>query len=186
MGFNLIRVWGGGIAERSLFYEAADTIGILVMQDFWHTADNNDFDPSYALSPQDGPYGILFLWQFFERNPGLPGFELTPLSFQPEIGSVSTPEYESLANFLSEEHLCVFPNRGSTSVDTMWAYHKYEGYSTALKDGVIFDHIFDGWGDLGPSDTKEWVDRAGIFQSRSIVLFLKGFQQACGNFMELY
>ena len=32
---NLIRVWGGGIAERDPFYEACDEFGILVMQDFW-------------------------------------------------------------------------------------------------------------------------------------------------------
>ena len=32
MGLNLIRVWGGGITERPMFYEAADRYGIFVMQ----------------------------------------------------------------------------------------------------------------------------------------------------------
>ena len=32
---NLIRVWGGGIAERDPFYEACDEYGLMVMQDFW-------------------------------------------------------------------------------------------------------------------------------------------------------
>jgi mannosylglycoprotein endo-beta-mannosidase len=40
-GFNLIRVWGGGTAERDQFYECADQYGILVYQEFWMTGDNN-------------------------------------------------------------------------------------------------------------------------------------------------
>ena len=41
MGMNLIRVWGGGLTERPEFYEAADELGMLVMQEFWMTGDNN-------------------------------------------------------------------------------------------------------------------------------------------------
>ena len=40
-GLDLIRVWGGGIAERPEFYAAADALGVLVMQEFWMTGDNN-------------------------------------------------------------------------------------------------------------------------------------------------
>jgi len=41
MNLNLIRVWGGGLTERPEFYEACDKYGLLVMQDFWITADCN-------------------------------------------------------------------------------------------------------------------------------------------------
>lgn len=41
MGFNLIRVWGGGLTERPEFYEACDELGVFVMQEFWMTGDNN-------------------------------------------------------------------------------------------------------------------------------------------------
>lgn len=41
MGFNMIRVWGGGIAERTEFFQACDEWGVLVLQDFWMTGDNN-------------------------------------------------------------------------------------------------------------------------------------------------
>ena len=50
MGMNLIRVWGGGLAERPEFYDAADELGVLVMQEFWMTGDNN------------GPMGGNFSW----------------------------------------------------------------------------------------------------------------------------
>lgn len=40
-GLNLIRVWGGGTAERDQFYQCADQLGLLVFQEFWMTGDNN-------------------------------------------------------------------------------------------------------------------------------------------------
>ena len=41
MGFNLIRVWGGGGAERPEFFAACDALGVFVMQEFWMSGDNN-------------------------------------------------------------------------------------------------------------------------------------------------
>lgn len=41
IGFNAIRVWGGGITETASFYNAADRLGLLVYQEFWMTGDNN-------------------------------------------------------------------------------------------------------------------------------------------------
>ena len=40
-GLNLIRVWGGGVAETEAFYDCADRLGLLVYQEFWMTGDNN-------------------------------------------------------------------------------------------------------------------------------------------------
>lgn len=41
MNLNLIRIWGGALAERPEFYEACDKYGLLVMQDFWMSGDCN-------------------------------------------------------------------------------------------------------------------------------------------------
>lgn len=38
-GINLLRLWGGGIAESDRFYELCDEYGILVWQEFWMTGD---------------------------------------------------------------------------------------------------------------------------------------------------
>jgi mannosylglycoprotein endo-beta-mannosidase len=40
-GINAVRVWGGGISETELFYDATDMLGMLVYQEFWMTGDNN-------------------------------------------------------------------------------------------------------------------------------------------------
>ena len=38
-GINLLRLWGGGIAESDYFYQLCDELGILVWQEFWMTGD---------------------------------------------------------------------------------------------------------------------------------------------------
>lgn len=38
-GINMIRLWGGGIAESDYFYSLCDELGILVWSEFWLTGD---------------------------------------------------------------------------------------------------------------------------------------------------
>jgi mannosylglycoprotein endo-beta-mannosidase len=38
-GINLLRLWGGGIAESDYFYQLCDEFGLLIWQEFWLTGD---------------------------------------------------------------------------------------------------------------------------------------------------
>jgi len=42
---NLLRVWGGGLIERELFYELCDSAGILVWQEFVQSSSGLDNEP---------------------------------------------------------------------------------------------------------------------------------------------
>ena len=278
MGMNIIRVWGGGLTERPEFYNAADELGILVMQEFWMSGDNNgrwagkyswpidhtvyldnakdmilmvrnhpsllfwcggnelypvhkspppdiaadlpsliaqydpgrfyiassmsnytNYDPSFALAPKDGPYGILLPSDFYVRNPGLTFWNGTradqlKLSFQPEIGSVSTPSLESLQRFISQEDLLKFPGyatNAETNIDTdattvsmgsSWTFHNYIGFITPnttwrpeLKKP--FNHIHNMFGGQPPANVSEYALAGSIIQMQQYQCLFEGFQQ---------
>ena len=49
LGFNLLRVWGGGILEKELFYQLCDELGLMVWQEFPLSSSGVDDYP-----PEDG------------------------------------------------------------------------------------------------------------------------------------
>ena len=54
-GLNFLRVWGGGVAERDPLFECAAELGLLVMQEFWMTGDNNGRWAGSTSWPLDAP-----------------------------------------------------------------------------------------------------------------------------------
>jgi beta-galactosidase/beta-glucuronidase len=55
---NLVRIWGGGIAETDDFFELADRYGLLVWQDFWVTGDTQG---EFKGSPDWPVQGTVFI-----------------------------------------------------------------------------------------------------------------------------
>ncbi len=51
---NLVRIWGGGIAEPDIFFELADRYGLMVWQDFWITGDTHGEFKGSADYPYQG------------------------------------------------------------------------------------------------------------------------------------
>lgn len=71
----------------------------------------------------DGPYGIREPEWFFT-------FRSSP--FNPESGSVGSPEVESMRAMMTEEELAGFPRTGRTR-HPVWHYHKDLGYGDHLE-----------------------------------------------------
>ncbi|MDR2498841.1 MAG: beta-glycosidase [Tannerellaceae bacterium] len=71
----------------------------------------------------DGPYGIQEPEWFFS-------FRSTP--FNPEAGSVGSPEIESMREMMTPNELQQFPRQGRTR-SAAWTYHKDLGYGNHLE-----------------------------------------------------
>jgi beta-mannosidase len=52
-GMNMLRVWGGGIYEHPLFYELADSLGILVWQDFMFAGSMYPADSAFMATVRE-------------------------------------------------------------------------------------------------------------------------------------
>eukprot|EP00958_Prasinococcus_capsulatus_P012654 scaffold1275_cov401-Prasinococcus_capsulatus_cf.AAC.7 len=105
MGMNFIRVWGGGTAERPEFYEACDRLGVLVMQEFWMTGDNNGrWAGSYSWPLNHTEYILCAqdTVRLLRRHPSLlfwcAGNELEPIEHNPppDIGAAITYMLDTL------------------------------------------------------------------------------------------
>lgn len=148
------------------------------------TADPNEYDPQYALSCQDGPYGILFPSQYYnERNPGEPLYTSSFISYQPEVGSVSMPVLRSLKRFLPPESLIpgAVPHylANDKDVPEAWQYHKYLPFTTDTYDH-IYAYSADYQNGSDPNTlrnliAKEFAMRAQIIQLQQYQALYEGF-----------
>ena len=58
-GFNLMRIWGGGVIEPDEFYQCCDRYGIMVWQEFMHSCSNYPDDDAYLAVKRTEGEAIL-------------------------------------------------------------------------------------------------------------------------------
>ena len=132
------------------------------------------YDWKLSMAPKDGPYGLLPAVQFSQRNPGMMMWRNKTLvraddlhlAFQPEIGSVSIPVYDSLRRFLSPAALAEFPGSSSPSPGADWVYHTYL---------PIADAVVDVLGGRNATDAHEFSRAAQIVQKDQVQLLFESF-----------
>lgn len=258
-GLNILRVWGGGIAERTEFYNACDRLGMLVYQEFWMTGDNNgrwggeysfplnydsyldqardtikmirshpsllfygggnelfpqssspppyiarglkhivrvldqsrllilssmdggqdgsnmsQHNSSFALAVKDGPYNFLPCSSYYsDNNPGLINGNSIIISFQPEIGSSSTPRFLSLKRMGLADDPLSFPSKCDSEIPELFVYHKYQGYCmTDSANDEDYDAVY-AYG--SPRSLKEWTVRAQLAAYQQYQCLFEGF-----------
>jgi len=258
-GLNILRVWGGGIAERTEFYNACDRLGMLVYQEFWMTGDNNgrwggdysypldydsyldqardtikmirshpsllfygggnelfpqsfspppyiarglkhivreldqsrflilssmdggpdgsnmsQHDTSFALAVKDGPYKFLPCSSYYsENNPGLVNGSSIIISFQPEVGSSSSPRFLSLKRMGLADDPLSFPSKCDNKIPELFVYHKYQGY--CMRDSTNNDDYDAVYAYGSPRSLKEWTARAQIAAYQQYQCLFEGF-----------
>lgn len=163
MNLNMIRVWGGGITERPEFYEACDKYGLLVMQDFWITADCNGrwHDPlkkDDTTTRRQYPYDHK-LWlesaadqvKMLRNHPSLAiwcgGNEIRPPA------DILVPLRDSILPKLDgTRYFFEYSNHDSMS------YKAHDGPYTIQKDNFFWEHKSWGWnsevGSVGIGDIE--------------------------------
>ena len=139
------------------------------------------FDPERALAPTDGPYGLLEPRSFHVRNPGKRNTSLA-VAFQPEIGSSATPEFESLARFLSPSVREAMPGpRGLQGrAGAVWGFHAFEGWGDDVGGNQLFQFAPLGAGAVageGGWDAREYSWAGALAQHQQYQALFEGFQE---------
>ncbi|GAB3562072.1 hypothetical protein GCM10027578_03840 [Spirosoma luteolum] len=104
----------------------------------------------------DGPYGIQPIERFWAHR---------TWPFNSEVGSVGVGDYTSLTRFLPKQNLMmpVYAPNGGSRVDSVWNYHKYIGYDTAL----------DPYGT--PTDLRDFTRKAQLVNYDQYRALMEGF-----------
>jgi len=114
-------------------------------------------DDSMSLNSGDGPYTIQPDSFFFSHR---------SFPFNSEIGSVGIGDYESLERFIPKENL-VPPYYDTAAkkwiVDSVWLYHKYIGYDSAIE---AYGH---------PANVKDFAMKAQLVNYNQYRALAEGF-----------
>ena len=124
-----LAIWCGGneiTLPEDIFHPVKDSILPALDGTRWFI----DYSNSDSMSLNtlggngDGPYGIQPIKTFWESR---------TFPFNSEVGSIGIGDYTSLKRFIPAKNMVIprFSN-GTTTVDSVWDYHKYIGYDASI------------------------------------------------------
>lgn len=153
-----LALWCGGneiIPPKDILAALKDTIlPTLDGTRYFFSFSNDD---SMSLHNGDGPYTIQKPDSFWLRR---------SFPFNSEVGSVGIGDYESLEKFIPKENM-VTPQWDTVShswrIDSVWQYHKYIGYDSAI----------EAWGH--PADVKDFTKKAQLANYEQYRALMEGF-----------
>lgn len=125
-----LAIWCGGneiTLPEDIHQALKDSLMPLLDGTRWFIDYSNSDSMSYNRlgGNGDGPYGIQDITTFWRTQ---------TWPFNSEVGSVGLGDYTSLRRFLPEANLVapLYREKGGTTVDSVWDYHKYIGYDGAI------------------------------------------------------
>ncbi len=113
-------------------------------------------DDSMSYHSGDGPYTIQPLNYFWEHR---------SFPFNSETGSVGIGDYESLERFIPKENRIApeyDPSVKKWKIDSVWQYHKYVGYDSAIED---YGH---------PADVNDFAGKAQLVNYNQYRALIEG------------
>lgn len=114
-------------------------------------------DDSMSYKAHDGPYTIQPDNYFWEHR---------SWGFNSEAGSVGIGDYESLERFIPQQNMIVPEYDTSThkwNIDSVWLYHKYIGYDSAIE---AYGH---------PKDIRDFAMKAQLANYNQYRALIEGF-----------
>ncbi len=114
-------------------------------------------DDSMSLHSGDGPYTLQPDKSFWEKR---------SFPFNSEVGSVGIGDYESLQRFIPKADLVppyFNPSTGKWVVDSVWQYHKYSCYDSAVE---AYGH---------PEDIEDFATKAQLVNYNQYRALMEGF-----------
>ena len=171
MGFNMLRVWGGGLYESDDFYELCDELGIFVWQDFPFACSYYPDDDAFKESVRKeaeyhiqrlSKYACLAIWCGNNEN--------ETMHFDRWAGDTTPPRYYGESIF--EEVL----RDAVARLDPKTPYIRTSPIGSAPdagpnSGGVGDQHCWDVW--HGRGDWKHYADSTARFSSEY------GFASSC-------
>jgi beta-mannosidase len=181
LGFNMLRVWGGGLYETNDFYDLCDELGILVWQDFPYGcsyypdgADAQEIARAEAIAniKRIRNHPSLALWcgnnenlEMYENAWG--GIDQRPARYYGEpiyndILKAAVEEYDPKTSYIETSPI------GQPPADKAVVVGRQAGPSSG---GYGDQHYWDAW--HGRGDWKYYADSTGRFSSEY------GFASSC-------